>query len=171
MSRKYTPTDFIMSGRRYLLWRQAGHLVAVQWGKNSYIFIWSTFAFIFRIFCTLSVYVTPKCPLAVYSVLCMATLQSSAGAAGPQSGDINTFQHWPLFSSCWLGLRRKTLCINRVLISLLPRYSIMKHSAYFCRKFGRQLFLVVTEQAGVESQHFPPMMKNCYDISKMSNFV
>ena len=70
-----------------------------------------------------------------------------------------------------IGANRKTLCINRVLISLLPRYSIMKHTAYFCRKFGRQLFLVVTEQAGVESQHFPPMMKNCYDIRKMSNFV
>ena len=28
-----------------------------------------------------------------------------------------------------IGANRKTLCINRVLISLLPRYSIMKHTA------------------------------------------
>ena len=132
-------------------------LVAVQCGKkrnkkvNSYIFLADPdlclhiayFLYIIRI---------RDSKVSACSVLCVATLQSSAGAAGPLQDSEWRHLYISTLAIVFLmliGTNRKTLCMNRVLISLLPRYSIMKHSAYFCRKFGKQLFLVVTEQAGV----------------------
>ena len=111
---------------------------------------------------------TPKSRLAVYSAWprCSLVLVLQ-GLCRTPSGDINTFQHWPLFSSCWLGLRGKPCAWTGFLYHFCHATLLWS----ILRKFGRQLFLVVTEQAGVESQHFPPMMKNCYDIRKMSNFV
>ena len=124
----------------------------------------------------------------------MATLQSSAG--GCRASPCRTLTHtakscakwreWRLSSRTLIHFNtghcfphadwgqhsnRKTLDINRVLILLLPHYFMMKHTSYFCRKFGGQFFLVLTEQAPVKSQHFPRMMKKCYDIRKKSDFV
>ena len=112
VSRKYTPTDFIMSGRRYLLWRQArqcsgAKTVIYSFDRPSpsysvfsvhYPYTWLQSV---RLQCTLYS-AWPRCSLVL-------VLQ---GLCRTPSGDINTFQHWPLFSSCWLGLRGKPCALT-----------------------------------------------------------